>query len=139
VKADLFHLAVPGLDVFDTVKQLEAGVDSSGGQSFTDAASFSTWESAAPGWVKWEHVFSQSLRRATDTLIDMAGIKTGARVLDVACGGGSQTFDVAKRVGPSGVVVANHISRAMLDHVGSTRSLEALYFWGHHWQKQFAE
>ncbi len=76
-----------------------------------------TWESAAPGWVKWEHVFAESLKDATDTLIDMAGIKTGARVLDVACGGGSQTIEVAKRVGPDGVVVASDISAAMLDHV----------------------
>ena len=77
----------------------------------------STWEKAAPGWAKWEHKFSAGLSAATDTLIDMAGIRPGMRVLDVACGAGSQTIQTAKRVGSSGSVVACDISATMLDHV----------------------
>jgi hypothetical protein len=60
-----------------------------------------TWESAAPSRVKYEHAFAESLKGATDTLIDMAAVSAGARVLDVACGGGSQTIEVAKRAGPT--------------------------------------
>src|ERR1700752_1390528 len=56
-----------------------------------------TWESAAPGWAKWEGVFSAGLSGVTDTLIDMAGIRLGMRVLDVACGAGSQSIQAAKR------------------------------------------
>ncbi|WP_197427313.1 class I SAM-dependent methyltransferase [Bradyrhizobium retamae] len=58
-----------------------------------------TWEAAAPGWAKWEHAFSAGLFDATEVLIDMAGIKPGMRVLDLACGAGSQTIQVAKRIG----------------------------------------
>jgi ubiquinone/menaquinone biosynthesis C-methylase UbiE len=76
-----------------------------------------TWEKAAPGWAKWEHVFSAGLSTATDTLIDMAGMRPGMRVLDLACGAGSQTIEAAKRVGPDGGVVACDISATMLDHV----------------------
>jgi ubiquinone/menaquinone biosynthesis C-methylase UbiE len=76
-----------------------------------------TWEKAAPGWAKWEREFSAGLSTATDTLIDMAGIRPGMRVLDLACGAGSQTIHTAKRVGPSGSVVACDISATMLDHV----------------------
>lgn len=76
-----------------------------------------TWEAAAPGWAKWEHVFAASFARATDTLIDMAGIRQGMRVLDVACGAGSQSIRVAERVGPEGRVVASDISEAMLAHL----------------------
>ena len=76
-----------------------------------------TWESAAPGWAKWEGEFSACLEEATDLLIDLARVKTGARVLDVACGAGSQSIAAAKRVGPSGRVVACDISRTMLEHV----------------------
>lgn len=76
-----------------------------------------TWESAAPGWAKWEHVFATSLADATDTMIDRAGIQPGMRVLDLACGAGSQTLRVAQRVGPNGTVVAADISGAMLEHV----------------------
>jgi ubiquinone/menaquinone biosynthesis C-methylase UbiE len=76
-----------------------------------------TWESAAPGWAKWEHVFATSLSSATDALIDMAGIRPGMRVLDLACGAGSQSIQAAKRVGPNGGVVASDISPTMLEHV----------------------
>jgi ubiquinone/menaquinone biosynthesis C-methylase UbiE len=75
------------------------------------------WESAAPGWVKWEQEISAGLDGVTDILIETAGVRAGARVLDLACGGGRQTFQVAKRVGSSGGVVANDISGAMLEHV----------------------
>src|SRR5262245_66518031 len=63
-----------------------------------------TWQKAAPGWAKWEHVFSAGLSTATDTLIDMAGMRPGMRVLDLACGAGSQTMVAAQRVGPDGGV-----------------------------------
>jgi ubiquinone/menaquinone biosynthesis C-methylase UbiE len=76
-----------------------------------------TWESAAPGWAKWEDVFSAGLVDATDMLLEMAALQTGMRVLDVACGAGNQTIRAAKRVGPTGRVVASDISTAMLHHV----------------------
>jgi len=76
-----------------------------------------TWEKAAPGWAKWENAFSAGLSAPTDTLIEMAGIRSGMRVLDLACGAGNQTIHAARRVGPSGSVVACDISATMLDHV----------------------
>lgn len=76
-----------------------------------------TWESAAPGWAKWEHVFATSLLGATETLIEMAGIQPGMRVLDLACGAGSQSIQAAMRVGPDGEVVACDLSGTMLEHV----------------------
>lgn len=76
-----------------------------------------TWDSAAPGWAKWEQAFSAGLFDATDVLIDMAGVRSGMRVLDLACGAGTQSIQAAKRVGPSGVVVAIDISPTMLEYV----------------------
>jgi ubiquinone/menaquinone biosynthesis C-methylase UbiE len=76
-----------------------------------------TWESAAPGWARWEEPFSAGLSTATDTLIDMADIRPGMRVLDLACGAGSQSIQAAKRVGPNGKVIAIDISPTMLEHV----------------------
>jgi len=86
----------------------------------TDAAKaelHKTWENAAPGWAKWEHQFSAGLSDATDRLIEMAGIRAGMRVLDLACGAGSQTIQAAARVGSDGKVVACDISATMLAHV----------------------
>ena len=76
-----------------------------------------TWEAAAPGWAHWEERFSAGLDEATATLFDMAEIRPGQRVLDVACGAGSQTLRAAQRVGPTGQVVATDIASAMLAHL----------------------
>ena len=85
-----------------------------------------TWESAAPGWAKWEHVFTTGFAGATDALIDLAGIRPGMRILDLACGAGSQTIQVARRVGPNGKVVASDISSTMLEHVRRSAAREGL-------------
>jgi SAM-dependent methyltransferase len=75
------------------------------------------WEAAAPGWAKWESAVAATLGEATDRMLDMAGIEPGNRVLDLACGAGSQTMQAAKRVGSKGRVVASDISATMLQHV----------------------
>jgi ubiquinone/menaquinone biosynthesis C-methylase UbiE len=59
-------------------------------------------------------------------LIDMAGIRPGMRVLDLACGAGSQSIQAAKRVGPNGTVVASDISASMLEHVRRNAALAGL-------------
>ncbi len=76
-----------------------------------------TWESAAPGWAEWENVLADGLRDATDTMLDMAGVGSGMRVLDLACGAGSQSIQAAARVGSDGRVVASDIWATMLSHV----------------------
>jgi SAM-dependent methyltransferase len=75
------------------------------------------WEAAAPGWVKWEREFASGLVEVTDTLLDMAGVREGLRVLDLACGAGQQSLQAARRVGPTGRVVASDISPTMLENV----------------------
>ncbi len=86
----------------------------------------STWESAAPGWAKWEQDFSAELTHATDVLLDMAAVGPGQRVLDLACGAGSQSIQAAKRIGPDGHVVASDISGTMLEHVRERAAVQGL-------------
>jgi ubiquinone/menaquinone biosynthesis C-methylase UbiE len=76
-----------------------------------------TWDSAAPGWAKWEQAFSANLFAATDALIDSAGVRPGMRVLDLACGAGTQSIRAARRVDANGSVLATDISPTMLEHV----------------------
>jgi ubiquinone/menaquinone biosynthesis C-methylase UbiE len=75
------------------------------------------WDSAAPGWAKWEHVLAIGLSDATETMLDMAGVQPGMTVLDVACGAGSASLQAAERVGASGKVVSSDISETMLVQV----------------------
>jgi ubiquinone/menaquinone biosynthesis C-methylase UbiE len=51
---------------------------------------------------------------ATQIMLDVAEVRTGSRVLDVAAGTGDQTIMAAQRVGPTGYVLATDISASML-------------------------
>lgn len=73
------------------------------------------WEQAAPGWNDHTPQIRAWLRTATDAMLEMAGVKQGARVLDVAAGAGDQTLDIAERVGPEGFVLAVDLSPAILE------------------------
>ena len=74
----------------------------------------SIWDSAAPGWAKWESALMGVAAEATEQMLDAANVEMGMKVLDLACGAGSQTIQAAKRVGPTGRVVANDIAKKML-------------------------
>ena len=69
---------------------------------------------AAEGWRRGAATRSQSLELATETMLNMANIVIGGRVLDVAAGTGEQTILAAKRVGPAGSVLATDIAAKML-------------------------
>lgn len=73
------------------------------------------WDTAAQAWHNWAPTLQEWLGPATDIMLDMAGVKPATRVLDVAAGAGGQTLDAAKRVGPSGSVLATDISSKILD------------------------
>jgi len=75
------------------------------------------WNSAAPGWVKWEPVHNRMLATATQVLLDHTGVAEGSRVIDIATGAGDQALAAARRVGPAGYVLATDISPAMVAFV----------------------
>lgn len=77
-----------------------------------------SWNSAAAGWKKWWSIIESSAEDASKKLIELAGIKEGMRVLDLATGIGEPALSIAKVVGSSGAdgfVVATDISEDMLD------------------------
>ena len=73
------------------------------------------WESAAHAWHRWGPLLTAWLGGPTETMLDMAGIGVGSRVLDVAAGAGDQTMIVAERIGPEGRVLATDISPSILE------------------------
>lgn len=72
------------------------------------------WQAAAEPWHRWGSTLEDWLGEATETMLDMAKVCAGARVLDVAAGAGGQTLTAARRVGPQGNVVATDISESIL-------------------------
>lgn len=72
------------------------------------------WDAAAEAWHHWAPTLQQWLGPATELMLDMAGVKPGSQVLDVAAGAGDQTLQAARRVGPGGFVLATDISPKIL-------------------------
>lgn len=78
------------------------------------AAMRSRWDQSAQGWNDHTSQIRAWLGRATEAMLEMAGVTRHARVLDVAAGAGDQTLSVAERVGPDGFVLATDLSPAIL-------------------------
>lgn len=86
-----------------------------------DAVAYKTttreqWQTAAEPWYRWGALIEDWLGQATELMLDMAGVGAGSRVLDVAAGAGGQTLAAARRVGPSGSVLATDISSNILGY-----------------------
>jgi SAM-dependent methyltransferase len=76
------------------------------------------WDQAATGWNDHAPQLRAWLRQPTAAMLEMAAIRSGHHVLDVAAGTGDQTLDIAKLVGPAGRVVATDISAGILAYAG---------------------
>ena len=74
------------------------------------------WEHAAEAWYRWEPAIEDWLGAATERMLDDVQLQAGSRVLDVAAGAGGQTLSAARRVGPTGSVVATDISPTILEY-----------------------
>ena len=73
------------------------------------------WQQAAEAWDRWGDVIEGWLGPATEVMLDLAGIRNGSRVLDVAAGadgsvhrpafgaGCPQTYAARTRVRPGAV------------------------------------
>lgn len=79
---------------------------------------------ASPGgaaaWEQGQESRDALLGPATETLLDLAGIGPGDRVLDVAAGTGEQTVAAARRVGPGGQIFATDVAAAMLERAAAS-------------------
>jgi len=73
------------------------------------------WQHAAEPWRKYAPTLNEWLGPATERLLDLAGVRAGQRVLDVAAGAGEQTLAIARRVGPGGSVLATDIAPRILE------------------------
>jgi SAM-dependent methyltransferase len=75
------------------------------------------WQAAAAAWNRWEPTLEAWLGEATERMLDLAGVRDGSRVLDVAAGSGGQTQAAARR---GATVLATDISPAILEFVRGT-------------------
>jgi enediyne biosynthesis protein CalE5 len=73
------------------------------------------WDSVAAGWKKWWLTIEKGAQHVSERMVELAEVKPGQRVLDIATGIGEPALLAASRVGPAGWVVATDLSSQMLD------------------------
>jgi SAM-dependent methyltransferase len=73
------------------------------------------WDAAADAWHRFGQTLETWLGPATEIMLDLARLGPGGRVLDVAAGAGGQAIAAAKRVGPTGAVLATDLSANILE------------------------
>jgi SAM-dependent methyltransferase len=73
------------------------------------------WQEAADAWHRWSPAIEAWLGPATRRMLDLAAVRPGDRVLDVAAGAGEPAFTIAERVGPQGHVLATDIAPRILE------------------------
>jgi ubiquinone/menaquinone biosynthesis C-methylase UbiE len=86
-------------------------------QNDIKVAEHQSWDSVANGWQKWWKTIEIGAQKVSRRLIELAEIKPGSRVLDIATGIGEPAITVGNRVGDSGGgghVLAIDISSRML-------------------------
>jgi enediyne biosynthesis protein CalE5 len=72
------------------------------------------WDDSAEGWKRWWPTFERAAQIVNERLVELANVRAGARVLDIATGSGEPALTAARAVGQSGRVVAVDMSPAML-------------------------
>jgi SAM-dependent methyltransferase len=74
------------------------------------------WNTAATGWRKWNELIDGAASGICDRLVELAEVKPGSRVIDIAAGYGEPSLTAARKAGPEGKVVATDISAEMLGY-----------------------
>lgn len=73
------------------------------------------WNSG-PGaaWVAYQDALDATFAGVKDRLLERSAVRAGERVLDIGCGAGATTLDLAKRVAPNGSVLAVDVAAPLL-------------------------
>lgn len=72
------------------------------------------WNTATTGWRRWSELIDAGTAHVSERLVELAAVRPGSRVLDVAAGYGEPSLTAARAAGAEGSVVASDISPEML-------------------------
>ena len=87
------------------------------------------WNKDGAAWRRWNPTLDRWYGAATRQMLDLARIRPGQRILDVAAGAGEPAVSAAERVGPGGYVLATDISEGIVElarQVARERGLEQI-------------
>jgi SAM-dependent methyltransferase len=101
------------------------------GVAFVNIEQAEFWSKLAPTWLENEDRIEQVGALPGELAMDRLGVAPGQRVVDLGCGSGRTTLELAARVGPSGDVVGVDISAEMLargrERVGHLGNVEFVH------------
>lgn len=72
-------------------------------------------ERGGPQWVAFQERLDAQISQLGQVALDRAAVRAGESVLDVGCGCGHTSLELANRVGPTGTVLGIDVSRPMLE------------------------
>ncbi|HED34108.1 MAG TPA: methyltransferase domain-containing protein [Gammaproteobacteria bacterium] len=72
------------------------------------------WASAAEGWRRRDALLTKGAAPVTERMLELSGICSGSRLLDIASGTGEPSISAAQIVGDSGQVVGTDLVEEML-------------------------
>ncbi|MDQ6987610.1 MAG: class I SAM-dependent methyltransferase, partial [Mariprofundaceae bacterium] len=72
------------------------------------------WALAAEGWRRRDALLRKGAAPVTERILELAGITSGSKLLDIASGTGEPALSAAQIVGASGKVVGSDLVDAML-------------------------
>jgi ubiquinone/menaquinone biosynthesis C-methylase UbiE len=84
------------------------------------------WTSVAEGWQRRDELLKRGAGPVTERMLDMAGIRAGHHVLDIASGVGEPSLTAARRVGDDGRVIGTDLSDAMLNYARRKAAQEGI-------------
>ena len=73
-----------------------------------------SWDSVANNWKKWWKTIERGAEKVSRRLIELAEIKPGSSVLDIATGIGEPAIAPANQIDNNGHILATDISPQML-------------------------
>lgn len=84
------------------------------------------WSSVAPAWGENAERIDTRDAAVTAAMLDVAALRAGDRVLELACGPGGVGLAAAERVGPGGAVVMTDASEEMVRIAGERSAARGL-------------
>lgn len=84
------------------------------------------WSATVDCWRAYDEMEARLTRPVSERMLDLAGVASGMRVLDVACGRGEPAISAAHRVGAGGRVVGVDLVEGMLELARAPASAEGL-------------
>jgi len=72
------------------------------------------WASAAAGWRRRDELLRKGAAPVTERMLELSGISSGSRLLDIASGTGEPAISAAQIVGESGKVIGTDLVDEML-------------------------